>query len=111
MTAKKDALRTIYEADSLNSAGALFSDTIRLRQAADVLSPYSHRTEKAKALYYLGRNYSALNLDATAADCYIAADRLHPKDPQLRGRLNANMAYVCAQQNDDSIAIFFQQSY
>ncbi len=105
MTAKKDALRTVAEADSLDHAGVLFSDTLRLQEAADAFYSFLNRTEKAKALYYLGRNYSVKNEDATAVDYYIAADRLKPKDAQLRGRLNGNMAYICKQQNKDSLAL------
>ncbi|MBR1809016.1 MAG: hypothetical protein IJ776_06485 [Paludibacteraceae bacterium] len=104
-TSIHDAQQTILEADSLRAKGILYGDTIRLQKAASALCSLTHRTEKAKALYYLGRNYSQLNLDATAADCYIAADRLKPKDAQLRGRLNGNMAYICKQQNKDSLAL------
>ena len=92
-------------ADSLDRIGSLYNDTSALRKAAGDLCALNHRTEKAKALYYLGRNYSLANLDATAVDCYIAADRLKPKDSQLRGRLNGNMAYICKQQNKDSLAL------
>ena len=102
---RASALRTVAEADSLDKRGVLYADTVLLRSAADVLSPYFHRTEKAKALYYHGRNYSQLNLDAPAADCYIAADKFEPEDARLRGRLYGNMAYICAQQEEDSLAI------
>lgn len=94
-------------ADSLDRIGSLYNDTAALRKAAGDLCALNHRTEKAKALYYLGRNYSLANLDATAVDCYIAADRLRPQDSQLRGRLNGNMAYICAQQKRDSLAVIF----
>ncbi len=106
---RKEALQVVAEADSLDRIGRLYSDTTRLLEASKTLSEYRYRTEKAKALYYLGRNYSMQNLDATAVDCYIDADRLKPEDPQLRGRLNANMAYICAQQNKDSLALIFYE--
>ena len=103
------ALRTVAEADSLDRAGMLFTDTLRLQEAGDVLNSFLDRTEKAKALYYSGRNYSMQNEDARAVDYYISADRLRPQDAQLRGRLNCNMAYICAQQNKDELAIMFYE--
>ncbi|MBR1809011.1 MAG: hypothetical protein IJ776_06460 [Paludibacteraceae bacterium] len=45
---RASALRTVAEADSLDKRGVLYADTVLLRSAADVLSPYFHRTEKAK---------------------------------------------------------------
>ena len=101
------ALRTVAEADSLDRVGMLFTDTLRLQEAGDVLNSFLDRTEKAKALYYSGRNYSMQNEDARAVDYYISADRLRPQDAQLRGRLNGNMAYICAQQKKDSLAVIF----
>ena len=108
-TRVQEARQVVAEADSLRNVGVQYADTARLQKAASVLCSLTHRTEKAKALYYLGRCYSASGKDAVAADYYIAADRLRPKDPQLRGRLNANMAYICAQQNKDSLALIFYE--
>ncbi len=100
-----EALQTVAEADSLDSNGILFSDIVRLSHAVDALCGLTHRTEKARALYYLGRNYSVIGEDATAVDYYIEADRLEPEDARLRGRLYGNMSYICAQQEKDSLAI------
>ena len=109
MEQREAALQTVAMADSLDMKGVLYSDTVRLSQAVDALCRLTHRTEKAKALYYLGRNHSVTGEDATAVDYYIEADRLHPKDPRLKGRLYANMAYICTQQNKDSLAIVFYE--
>ena len=103
------ALRTVAVADSLDSQGILYSDTVCLSQAVDALCRLTHRTEKAKALYYLGRNYSVKGEDAAAVDYYIEADRLEPDDARLRGRLYGNMAYICARQNKDSLAVVFRE--
>ena len=106
---REAALQTIAEADSLRAKGVLYSDTAKLNEAANALCHYTHRIEKAKALYYLGRNYSAEGKDDIAADCYINADRLRPDDPELLGRIISNMAYICAQQDKDSLAIIFRE--
>ena len=62
-----------------------------------------------KAYYYMGRNYSLSNQIAEAAGCYIEADRLQIDDPICRGRVNSNMAYICAQNNNDSLALTFYE--
>ena len=104
---RAEALQTVAEADSLDSNGILFSDIVRLSHAVDALCGLTHRTEKAKALYYLGRNYSLIGEDATAVDYYIEAERLEPNNQQLRGLLYSNMGYICAQQQEDSLAVIF----
>jgi tetratricopeptide (TPR) repeat protein len=62
-----------------------------------------------KAYYYMGRNYSLSNQIVEAAGCYIEADRLQIDDPIYRGRVNSNMAYICAQNNNDSLALIFYE--
>ncbi|MBQ9143607.1 MAG: hypothetical protein IJX60_01505 [Paludibacteraceae bacterium] len=62
-----------------------------------------------KAYYYMGRNYSLSNQIVEAAGCYIEADRLQIDDPIYRGRVNTNMAYICAQNNNDSLALIFYE--
>ena len=62
-----------------------------------------------KAYYYMGRNYSLSDQIAEAAGCYIEADRLQIDDPIYRGRINSNMAYICAQNNNDSLALIFYE--
>jgi tetratricopeptide (TPR) repeat protein len=44
-----------------------------------------------------------------SARCYIEADRLQIDDPIYRGRVNSNMAYICAQNNNDSLALIFYE--
>jgi tetratricopeptide (TPR) repeat protein len=57
----------------------------------------------------MGRNYSLSNQIVEAAGCYIEADRLQIDDPIYRGRVNSNMAYICAQNNNDSLALIFYE--
>ena len=62
-----------------------------------------------KAYYFMGRNYSLSDQIVEAAECYIEADRLQIDDPIYRGRINSNMAYICAQNNNDSLALIFYE--
>ena len=109
----RQAQQTIATADSLDTEHILYRDTTALRHAVRTLDkPFvrqCHRTTLAKAYYYLGRNYSAENLISVAADCYIAADKLHPHDYILCGRVNSCMGFICGQQNADSTALVFYQ--
>ena len=108
---RKEALRTIATADSLDNTHQLYSDTVALRLAIRALNkPISkdiHRNALASAYYYMGRNLSNANAITEATDCYIACDRLHPDDLILRGRVNACMADICSQQQADSLALIF----
>ncbi len=103
--AVREAERTLHEADSLRAAGELLQDTVRLQHAADAFSRITHKEELARVYYYLGRNLSIAGRDDNAVDYYIAATRLKPKDNNLQGRLYYNMAYICSQQQKDSLAI------
>ena len=67
------------------------------------------RNTLGKAYYYMGRNYSLSNQIAEAAGCYIEADRLQIDDPIYRGRVNSCMGYICAQNNNDSLALIFYE--
>ena len=62
-----------------------------------------------KAYYFMGRNYSLSNQIAEAAGCYIEADRLQIDDPIYRGRVNSCMGYICAQNDNDSLALIFYE--
>ena len=62
-----------------------------------------------KAYYYMGRNYSLSDQIVEAAECYIEADRLQIDDPIYRGRVNSCMGYICAQNNNDSLALIFYE--
>lgn len=109
----RQSQQTVAMADSLDTEHILYGDTTALRTAVRTLDKpfvrHCHRTTLAKAYYYLGRNYSAENLISVAADCYIAADKLHPHDYILRGRVNSCMGFICGQQNADSTALVFYQ--
>ncbi len=62
-----------------------------------------------KAYYFMGRNYSLSDQIVEAAECYIEADRLQIDDPIYRGRVNSCMGYICAQNNNDSLALIFYE--
>lgn len=62
-----------------------------------------------KAYYFMGRNYSLSDQIAEAAECYIEADRLQIDDPIYRGRVNSCMGYICAQNDNDSLALIFYE--
>ena len=62
-----------------------------------------------KAYYFMGRNYSLSDQIVEAAECYIEADRLQIDDPIYHGRVNSCMGYICAQNNNDSLALIFYE--
>lgn len=107
----RQAQQTVATADSLDTEHILYRDTTALCHVVRTLDkPFvrqCHRTTLAKAYYYLGRNLEDNFLVAEAADCYISADRLHPHDYILRGRINSCMGFICGQQNADSVALIF----
>ena len=91
----------------------IYDDTASLSKAIRCMdNPFGRvlmSNTLGKAYYYMGRNYSLSNQIAEAADCYIEADRLQIDDPICRGRVNSNMAYICAQNNNDSLALIFYE--
>ena len=101
-------------ADSIDQTEhVIYSDTAVLGKTIRTLDNPFGRLFKSntlgKAYYYMGRNYSLSNQIADAANCYIEADRLQIDDPIYRGRVNSNMAYICAQNNNDSLALIFYE--
>ena len=63
-----------------------------------------------KAYYYMGRNLEdSYQQIAAAAECYIEADRLKIDDPIYRGRVTSCLGYICAQNNNDSLALIFYE--
>ena len=109
-----EAERVITMADSLDQTEhVIYSDTAVLGKTIRTLDNPFGRLFKSntlgKAYYYMGRNYSLSNQIADAANCYIEADRLQIDDPIYRGRVNSNMAYICAQNNNDSLALIFYE--
>jgi tetratricopeptide (TPR) repeat protein len=101
-------------ADSIDQTEhVIYSDTAVLGKTIRILDNPFGRLFKSntlgKAYYYMGRNYSLSNQIVEAAGCYIEADRLQIDDPIYRGRVNSNMAYICAQNNNDSLALIFYE--
>jgi tetratricopeptide (TPR) repeat protein len=101
-------------ADSIDQTEhVIYSDTALLGKTIRTLDNPFGRLFKSntlgKAYYYMGRNYSLSNQIVEAAGCYIEADRLQIDDPIYRGRVNSNMAYICAQNNNDSLALIFYE--
>ena len=109
----RQSLQTIATADSLDTEHILYRDTAALRYAVRALDKplvrQCHRTTLAKAYYYLGRNLEDNSLVAEAADCYISADRLHPHDYILCGRINSCMGFICTQVDEENLSLEFYQ--
>lgn len=109
-----EAKEVIAVADSLDQAEhVIYDDTAALGRAIRCLdNPFGRvlmPNTLGKAYYYMGRNYSMSNQIADAANCYIEADRLQIDDPIYRGRVNSCMGYICAQNNNDSLALTFYE--
>ena len=110
----QEAKEIIAVADSLDQTEhVIYDDTAALGRTICCLdNPFGRLFQSntlGKAYYYMGRNYSLTNQIAEAAECYIEADRLQIDDPIYRGRVNSNMAYICAQHNNDSLALIFYE--
>lgn len=110
----QEAKEVIAWADSIDQKEhMIYDDTIALSKAIRSLDNPLGRVMMSntlgKAYYYMGRNYSLSNQIAEAADCYIEADRLQIDDPIYRGRVNSCIGYICAQNNNDSLALFFYE--
>lgn len=109
-----EAERVIAMADSIDQTEhVIYSDTAVLGKTIRTLdNPFGRlfmSNTLGKAYYYMGRNFSLSNQIVEAAGCYIEADRLQIDDPIYRGRVNSNMAYICAQNNNDSLALIFYE--
>ena len=109
-----EAKEVIITADSLDqNEHVIYDDTAALGKAIRSLdNPFGRvmmSNTLGKAYYYMGRNLSFANEIAEAAECYIEADRLQIDDPICRGRINSNMAYICIQNNRDSLALIFYE--
>lgn len=107
-----EAKEVIATADSLDQTKhVIYDDTATLGKAIRSLdNPFGRLlmpNTLGKAYYYMGRNYSLSNQIPKAADCYIEADRLQIDAPTYRGRVNSCMGYICAQNNNDSLALIF----
>ena len=110
-----EAKGVIAVADSLDRAEhVIYDDTAALSKAIRSLDNSFGRVLMSntlgKAYYYMGRNLEdTYQQVAGAAECYIEADRLQIDDPIYRGRVNSCMGYICAQNNDDSLALVFYE--
>ena len=110
-----EAKEVIITADSLDQTEhVIYDDTAALGRAIRSLdNPLGRvlmRNTLGKAYYYMGRNLEDNYQEiAEAAECYIEADRLEIDDPIYRGRVNSCMGYICAQNNNDSLALVFYE--
>ena len=111
----REAKEVIATADSLDQTEHLiYDDTAALggviRRLDNPFGRLLMSNTLGKAYYYMGRNlddkYGLMN---QAAECYIMADRLQINDPIYRGRVNSCMGYICAQNNNDSLALIFYE--
>lgn len=110
----QEAKDVIAAADHLDQTEhVIYDDTAALGQTIRTLDNPVGRllmsNTLGKAHYYMGRNHSLSNHIAEAAEHYIAADRLQIDDPIYRGRINSCMGYICAQNNNDSLALIFYE--
>lgn len=113
-TSWHEAKAVITMADSIDQTEhVIYGDTAVLGKTIRTLdNPFGRvlmPNTLGKAYYYMGRNYSLSNQIAEAAECYIEADRLKIDDPIYRGRVNSCMGYICAQNNNDSLALIFYE--
>ena len=109
-----EAKAVIAMADSIDQTKhVIYDDTAALGRSIRCLdNPFGRvlmSNTLGKAYYYMGRNYSLSNQIAEAVGCYIEADRLQIDDPIYRGRVNSCMGYICAQNNNDSLALTFYE--
>ena len=111
----QEAKKVIATADSLDRAEhVIYDDTAALGRVIRCLdNPFGRvlmSNTLGKAYYYMGRNLEDYHQQvAGAARGYIEADRLQIDDPIYRGRVNSCMGYICAQNNNDSLALVFYE--
>ena len=111
----QEAREVIATADSLDQTEyVIYDDTAALgRTIRSLDNPFGRvlmSNTLGKAYYYMGRNLEdSYQQIAAAAECYIEADRLQIDDPIYRGRVNSCMGYICAQNNNDSLALIFYE--
>ena len=110
----REAKVVIAEADRLLvNEKRITRDTAALNAAIKTLKgPVGYlfaKQELAKAYYFMGRNFYYLNDFSTASDYYILCDRLNPKDPIYRGRINSCMGYLCKQDSCFEEALEFYE--
>lgn len=113
-----EAKTVVAEADSLLvHKKTILRDTAALNFAINTLDgPLGYifaKQDLAKAYYFMGRNFYYLNDFSTAADYYILCDRLNPKDPLYKGRINSCMGYLCKQDScfEEALEFYERSSY
>ena len=110
-----EAKEVIAIADSLDQTKhVVYDDTAAIagviRKLDNPLGKLIHKNTLGKAYYFMGRNLEDnYQQVAGAARCYIEVDRLQIDDPIYRGRVNSCMGYICAQNNNDSLALIFYE--
>ena len=114
----REAKTVVAEADSLLvHKKTILRDTAALNFAINTLDgPLGYifaKQDLAKAYYFMGRNFYYLNNFSTAADYYILCDRLNPKDPLYKGRINSCMGYLCKQDScfEEALEFYERSSY
>lgn len=111
----QEAKEIIAVADSIDqNEHVIYDDTVALKRVIcsldNPLSRLLQNNTLGKAYYYMGRNLEdSYQQIAEAAECYIEADRLQIDDPIYRGRVNACMGYICAQNDYDSLSLIFYE--
>ncbi len=110
----REAKAVVAEADRLLvNEKRITRDTAALNAAIKTLKgPVGYlfaKQELAKAYYFMGRNFYYLNDFSTASDYYILCDRLNPKDPLYKGRINSCMGYLCKQDSCFEEALEFYE--
>jgi tetratricopeptide (TPR) repeat protein len=113
----KEAKEVIATAERMDKTEhVVYDDTAAIagviRKLDNPVGRLFYRNTLGKAYYYMGRNLSLSDQIAEASECYIEADRLHIDDPIYQGRVNSCMGYICARNNNDSLAlIFYERAY
>ena len=111
----QEAKEVIATADSLDQTEhVIYDDTAAIAGVIRCMdNPFGRvlmSNTLGKAYYYMGRNLEDYHQQvAGAARCYIEVDRLQIDDPIYRGRVNSCMGYICAQNNNDSLALVFYE--
>lgn len=113
-TAWYEAQTVVQKADSLDTHGIIYKDTMALRQVIRTWEKPLFRTlmhdDLGKAYYYLGRNKEDYYRQyVEAAKCYIRSDQLHMSDPIRRGRVNSCMGYLCNRGREFDLETEFYQ--
>lgn len=104
--ALREAQRTLAMADSLRAEDIACTDSVRLAEAVGALQPYRllRPTAWAKANYYYGMLlYDSGNYVASMAS-FIRASHARTRDKELLGRCYANIAYICRQNENHTLA-------